>query len=133
MPLSDYVERALINWFRGTAMPTAPATLYVSLYTADPTDVAGSGTEASYAGYTRVAVTLAAPATAPTDPGPVTNTAAVTFAAVAGSGITVTAVGLHDAVSAGNALAYDTSMTDTAVAVGNPPEFAIGALSFDVE
>lgn len=133
MPLSDYLERALIGYMRGTQMPTPPASLYVAVFTADPTDVSATGTEAAYAGYGRVVVTLAAPAAAPADPGPVLNTNAVAFAPVAGAQITLTAVALMDALTGGNPLAYDVTMADKLIAVGDVPEFAVGALSFDVE
>jgi len=34
---STYLRDALLNWYKGGAFPTAPATLYFSAHTADPT------------------------------------------------------------------------------------------------
>lgn len=126
MSLNDYLENAIINWLRGTAMPTAPATLYVALFTANPGE-AGGGTEAAYTGYARQAVTLTAP------PSPVSNSNVVTFPAVAGTAQTFVAAALADAATAGNLLAYDTAMTDKTVQVGDIPEFAVGALTFSID
>jgi len=59
--ISDYLENALINGtLRGTTYP-APASVYVGLYTSDPTD-ANTGTEVSGGSYARVVATFAAPA-----------------------------------------------------------------------
>jgi hypothetical protein len=124
--LSNYVENAIINWFRGTDFPAAPPALYTALFTVDATE-AGGGTEASYPGYARQTVSLTAP------PGPVSNQGPVAWAAVAGATTTITGVGLYDAASGGNQLAYDNTMTDKAVPVGDVPEFAAGALTFDVD
>ena len=55
---SDYLEDILFNWyFRGVAH-TPPATFYVGLFTAAPTD-AGGGTEVTGGGYARAAITRA--------------------------------------------------------------------------
>jgi hypothetical protein len=126
MSLSNYFETAIINWLRGTTMPAAPGTLYVGLFTADPGE-AGGGTEASYAGYARQALSLSAP------PSPVSNTGVVSFPAVAGSTQTFVAAALFDAATGGNQLAYDNAMTDKAVAVGDIPEFAAGAFTFTLD
>lgn len=44
--MSDYLEDALLGWFKGTAFPTAPATVYIGLFTALPGDTGSSGTSA---------------------------------------------------------------------------------------
>ena len=44
--MSNYLEDALINATLRATTFTSPATVYVSLHTADPTD-AGTGTEVS--------------------------------------------------------------------------------------
>ena len=56
--MSNYLENALINATLRDTTYTSPATVYVSLWTTDPTD-AGSGTEVSGGSYARTAVTLA--------------------------------------------------------------------------
>ena len=57
---SNYLENALINAVLRNTSYTSPTTVYVSLYTTDPTD-ADSGTEVSGGLYARTAVTFGAP------------------------------------------------------------------------
>ena len=105
---SNYLENALINAVLRNTTYTSPATVYVSLYTSDPTD-ADSGTEVSGGSYARTAVTMGAPSN-----GVSTNSADVTFpTATAGWG-TVSHIGIHDASTSGNLLFHtplDTSKT----------------------
>ena len=105
---SNFLENALINAVLRNTTYTSPATVYVSLYTTDPTD-ADTGTEVSGGSYARTAVTMGAPSN-----GVSTNSADVTFpTATAGWG-TVTHIGIHDASTSGNLLFHtplDTSKT----------------------
>jgi hypothetical protein len=96
--LSNYLENALINGtLRGTTY-TARATVYVGLYTSDPTD-ANSGTEVSGGSYARTAVTFGAPSN-----GAALNNAAVEFPQATASWGAVTHIGILDASSGGNLL-----------------------------
>ena len=58
--MSNHLENALINATLRNTSYTSPATVYVALFTTDPTD-AGSGTEVSGGSYARTSVTFAAP------------------------------------------------------------------------
>ena len=105
---SNYLENALINAVLRNTAYTSPTTVYVSLYTSDPTD-ADSGTEVSGGSYARTAVTFGAPSN-----GVSTNSADVTFPTATASWGTVSHIGIHDASSAGNLLFHtplDTSKT----------------------
>ena len=105
---SNYLENALINAVLRNTAYTSPATVYVSLYTTDPTD-ADTGTEVSGGSYARTAVTFGAPSN-----GVSTNSADVTFPTATASWGTVTHIGIHDASTAGNLLFHtplDTSKT----------------------
>ena len=105
---SNYLENALINAVLRNTAYTSPATVYVSLYTSDPTD-ADTGTEVSGGSYARTAVTMGAPSN-----GVSTNSADVTFPTATASWGTVTHIGIHDASTAGNLLFHtplDTSKT----------------------
>ena len=105
---SNYLENALINAVLRNTTYTSPATVYVSLYTSDPTD-ADSGTEVSGGSYARTAVTMGAPSN-----GVSTNSADVTFPTCTASWGTVTHIGIHDASTSGNLLFHtplDTSKT----------------------
>jgi hypothetical protein len=54
---SNYLENELLDHVFGAAAYSAPATLYVGLSTADPTDDDSGLAEPSGNGYARVAVT----------------------------------------------------------------------------
>ena len=104
--ISNYLENALINVTLRATSYTAPTTVYVALYTSDPTD-ADTGTEVSGGSYARQAVTFAAPSD-----GVALNSATVTFPTATANFGTVTHIGLRDASTAGNLL-YHAPLTDS--------------------
>lgn len=93
----------VLNLYRNTTY-TAPATVYAGIITAVADLDAGTVTEASFAGYARVAITLAAPG-AGLGGRFVQNSGAVTFPAKTDAGsVDGIAVGIWDASTAGNLL-----------------------------
>jgi hypothetical protein len=143
--MTDYLENKLIDFmFRGQAF-TPPATWYVALFTAAPSD-AGGGTEVSGTGYARVgiasstanfAATNAAGSTANPSTGTsgtTSNNVAINFPTPGGSWGTITHCALFDASSGGNmmgqgALATARTVTDA----GTPVSFAAGTLTFQID
>ena len=96
---SDYLEDKVLNHvFAGSAF-TAPSTLHVALYTVAPSDT-GGGTEVSGGAYARQ---------------------------TAGYG-TVVAVGILDASSGGNLLAYANLDSSKVVSTGDVFRFNTGDL-----
>jgi len=69
--MSNYLENALINATLRNTSYTSPATVYLALYTSDPTD-ADTGTEVTGNAYVRQSITFGAPSN-----GASTNTAAI--------------------------------------------------------
>ena len=120
---SNYLENALINATLRNTSYTSPATVYIGLYTSDPTD-ANTGTEVSGGSYTRTAVTMGAPSN-----GVSTNTAAVEFPQASGSWGTVGWIGILDASSAGNLLYHTPLDTSKTISSGDIFKIAIGGLS----
>lgn len=120
------VARAYLNLLRGTALSTS--TPYVGLLTTAPSNDGATGTEASYSGYARTAVTFAAPADHVEVAGKqiITNNADVELPVVAGSDLDVVAVGIYDAASAGTLLFW-AEMIET-IPVGQTPRFPAGDL-----
>lgn len=122
---SDYLEKRVLDLYGGAAI-TPPATFYIALFTADPTDAA-SGAEATGAGYARLAVTNNTtnfPAATGTTPAVKTNGAAFTFAAATGnwsSGANLTHWALFDASSAGNMWHFGALDTPKPVLSGDQP------------
>jgi hypothetical protein len=116
---SDYLENAVLNHvFRNTTL-TSPASVWLALYTVTPTD-AGGGTQVSGGGYARQAITFGAPSG-----GAISNTSAVSFTASGAAYGTVVAVGIFDASTAGNLLAWD-DITSAVINDGDTLNFPIG-------
>ena len=122
--MSNFLENALINATLRATTYTSVATVYVSLWTSDPTD-AGSGTEVSGGSYARTAVTFGAPAN-----GVTTNNADVTFPTATASWGTVGWIGINDASTSGNLL-YHTAL-DTAKAIDSGDIFKIASGNLSV-
>ena len=124
--MSNFLENALLNATLNATTYTAPATVYVSLWTSDPTD-AGSGTEVSGGSYARTAVSFA---TASGTSGNVLNDADVTFPTATASWGTVGWIGINDAATSGNLL-YHTAL-DTAKAIDSGDIFKISTGNLSV-
>jgi hypothetical protein len=123
--MSNYLEVALLNATLNGTTYTAPATVYVSLWTTDPTD-AGSGTEVSGGSYARTAVSFA---TASGTSGNVLNDADVTFPTATASWGTVGWIGINDAATSGNLLYHTALDTAKAIDSGDIFKIATGNLS----
>lgn len=121
--MSNYLENALINATLRNTSYTSPATVYVALHTADPTD-AGTGAEVSGGSYARTAVTFGAPSN-----GVTTNSADVEFPQATGSWGTVGWIGLWDASSSGNLLYHTALDASKAIDTGDIFKIATGNLS----
>lgn len=96
--MSNYLENALINGTLRATSYTAPSTVYLALYTTDPTD-ADTGTEVSGGSYARQSITFGAPSN-----GTSTNSAAIEFPQATADWGIVAYVGIRDASTGGNLL-----------------------------
>ena len=121
--MSNYLENALVNaTLRNTAY-TSPSTVYLALYTSDPTD-ADTGTEVSGTSYARQSITFGAPSN-----GASTNSAAIEFPQAGGSWGTVTHIGIRDALTTGNLLYHTPLDASKTIATGDVFRVASGSLS----
>jgi len=114
MSFSNFLETEILDHVFGGNAYTAPATLYLALFTSNP-DEDGSGTEVSTSGtaYARQTVTFTVSGnTATTD-------AAVEFPTATASFGTVSHVGVYDASTAGNLLGYAALTTAKAIDTGD--------------
>jgi len=151
---SDYLENKLIDWLlRGQAIGitgasaaagTGPTNTYIALLTAAPSDT-GGGTEVTGGSYARVTVastmanwagtqgastTVASSGTT----GTTSNNNAITFPAPTANWGVVTHVGIYDASSGGNLLAWSALTASKTINNGDAaPSFAAGALTFQVD
>jgi len=134
MSKSNFLEDAILNHvFRGVAFPTLPASIYVALLTAAPTD-AGGGTEVTGGAYARSAVTRAVGSfAAPTDSAgsqSTTNTPAITFPTPTANWGAVTHIAIYDALTVGNMLYSAALGTPRTINNGDTaPSFAAGTLT----
>jgi hypothetical protein len=130
---SDYLENKILDHRYGGPDFARPATVYVALFTAAPSD-AGGGTEVStgaWSNYARVAVTnnnVNFPAAAG---GSKSNGTAISFgtATIPGAAPTVVAFGIFDAAAAGNLLDWGDLTVSKVVSNGDPVQFPAGALT----
>jgi hypothetical protein len=121
--MSNYLENALINATLRNTSYTSPTTVYVGLYTSDPTD-ANTGTEVSGGSYARTSVTFGAPSN-----GASLNNAAVEFPQATGSWGTVGWIGILDAATSGNLMYHTALDTSKTIDTGDIFKIAIGSLS----
>ena len=121
--MSNFLEDALINATLRNTTYTSPATVYVALFTSDPTD-AGSGTEVSGGSYARTAVTFGAP-----NNGVTTNSAAVEFPQCTSSWGTVGWIGIMDASTSGNLLYHTALDASKTIDTGDIFKISTGNLS----
>lgn len=109
---SDYLENKVLDHVFGGSAYTAPATLYLALYTVAPDDT-GGGTEVSGGSYARQTCAFTVSGNL------ATNAAAVEWPVATGTWGTVVAVGVFDALTSGNLLAYGNLTSAKTIASGD--------------
>jgi hypothetical protein len=121
--MSNYLENALINATLRNTSYTTPSTVYVGLYTSDPTD-ANTGTEVTGGSYARKAATFGAPSN-----GVSTISSAIEFDQATANWGTVTHFGILDASTSGNLLYHGELTASKAIDTGDVFKFATSALT----
>ena len=114
MSLSNTFETNVLTWlFTGDAV-TRPSAFYIALFTSNP-DEDASGTEVSTSGtaYARQSVSFSVSGNT------ASNSAAIEFPTATASYGTVTHIGVYDAASAGNLIAYAALSTSKAIDTGD--------------
>ncbi len=123
MSFSNYLETELLDHvFAGNAY-TSPSNVYVGLFTSSPTD-ADSGTEISGGAYVRRLASFSVTGNA------ATTTSALEWPTATASWGTVTHIGIYDASSAGNLLAWAALTASKTIASGDV--FRIPAGDIDI-
>jgi len=114
MSLSNTFETHTLNYLFTTTSVTRPTAWYIALFTSNPAEDA-SGTEVSTSGtaYARQSATFTVSGNE------ATNSAAIEFPTATASYGTVTHIGVFDAVSAGNLIAYAALTTSKAIDTGD--------------
>ena len=113
MSFSNYLETEILDHVFAGAAYTAPTTKYLALFTAIADGEAGSVTEVSGGGYARQTVAFT------TSGNTTSNNAAVEFPTATANYGTVTHVGVYDASSSGNLMAYATLSASKTIETGD--------------
>lgn len=121
--ISDYAEKAMLDWILGGATPTRPASWFVGLATTAPTDQSSFEIGAG-SGYARQTVAFAAAAS---PAGTSDNVGAMTFGPFS-NGATIVGVHIWDTNAAGNQLWQGTLATARTVGTGDSLVIAAGNL-----
>jgi hypothetical protein len=130
LAVSNYLADAWLNQtFRNVAW-TRPTTVYIALYTSNPT-AADTGTEVTGGAYVRRAIAFAAPAT---EIGRRTlrSNAEVAFPTATADWGTITHVGIRDAATGGNLLFYGAVDNPRTLQVNDLLKFPVSSVALSV-
>lgn len=118
---SDYMEAQIVNHFLRNTPAPSPATVYLALFTADPTDAAAAN-ETNYTNYLRQSSSW----TAIDASGETKNTNALTFPANgnASAAAVITHAAIFDAPTGGNMLLHGPLTENKTIPVGDVLAFA---------
>ncbi|WP_416045951.1 hypothetical protein [Priestia megaterium] len=121
--MSNYLENVLINATLRGQTYTAPTTVYLALYTSNPTDSA-TGTEVVDGGYVRQIISFGTPSN-----GASSNGSDVIFPIATASWGTVTHIAIFDADTGGNLLYYGALTASKTIASGDQLKVAAGDIT----
>lgn len=123
MSFSNSTETLVLNWLLTAGSATRPTAWYLALFTSNP-DEDASGTEVSTSGtaYVRQSATFTVSGNT------ASNSAAIEFPTATASYGTVSHVGVFDAETGGNLLAYAALSTSKAIDTGDVLRLPLGEL-----
>lgn len=124
---TDYMEGLVMAWMNGSAMPAAPAALYVGLFDGDPTDTGTGGSEIT----TTVRAAGRVAGTFNRVVGQLTNGAETNFGSAAASAH-MTHWGVFDAAAAGHLLQYGPLDSVRDVSAGTRVFIPAGSMVLDL-
>ena len=126
MSFSNDFETRVLQYIFTTGSVTRPTAWHVALYTAAPND-SGGGTEVSGGAYARQSVTFTVSGNE------ATNSGAVEYPTATASYGTVSHVGVFDAASGGNLIAYAALTTSKAIDTGDVFRLPTGDLDITLD
>ena len=128
MSFSNFLETEILDHVFGAAAYTAPGTMYLALYTSAPGE-AGGGTEVSASGtaYARQSVAFTVSGNT------ASNTGAVEYPTATDDFGTVTHVGVMDALTSGNLMAYAALTSSKTIAIGDVFRVPAGDLDITLD
>jgi hypothetical protein len=124
---SNYLENKILDHVLKNVSYTSPTTVYVGLFTTDPTD-AGTGTEVSGGSYARQALSVTT-----ASGGIVTSSADVTFPQATANWGTISHIGILDALTSGNLLMHTPLTTSKTIENGDILKISSGNLTVTLD
>ena len=128
MSFSNFLETEILDHVFAGAAYTAPTTLYLALFTAAPGET-GGGTEVTTSGTAYARETVAFTTTGNTT----SNNAAVEYSTATATFGTVTHVGVFDAATAGNLMAYAALSSSKTIETGDVFRVPTGDLDITLD
>ena len=128
MSFSNTAETLVLDWLLTTGTATRPTAWYLALFTTDPAEDA-SGTEVSTSGTAYVRKVAAFTVTGNT----ASNSAAIEFPTATATFGTVSHVGVFDALTSGNLIAYAALATSKVIDTGDVLRVPLGDLDITLD
>jgi hypothetical protein len=128
MSFSNATETLVLNWLLTTGSATRPTSWHLALFTSNPAEDA-SGTEVSTSGTAYARQSAAFTVSGNT----ASNTSAIEFPTATASYGTVSHVGVYDASTGGNLLAYAALTTSKAIDTGDVLRVPAGDLDITLD
>lgn len=126
MSFSNYLENKVLGHVFGATAYTAPSPIYLALYTVAPGE-AGGGTEVSGGSYARQTVAFTVTGNE------ASNTSAVEWPTASATWGTVVAVGVFDASTSGNLMAFANLTNSKTIASGDVFRIPAGDLDITLD
>lgn len=128
MSFSNTSETLVLNWLLTANSATRPTAWYLALYTAAPGE-AGGGTEVTTVGTAYARQSAAFTVSGNT----ASNTSAIEFPTATATYGTVSHVGVFDAVTGGNLIAYAALTTSKVIDTGDVLRVPLGELDITLD
>jgi len=128
---TDYLEKGLLDHVSETASFSSPS-VYLGLFTADPTESGDQTNEVGAADYAREGA-LAFDAASGTSPATIQNTNKIDFGQATNNWGTISHVGLMDAATGGNMLVHIELQNPQTINSGDTFQIAAGSLEVTLD
>ena len=126
MSFTNFLETEVLDHVFGGNAYSAPGTIYVGLFTAAPDDT-GGGTEVTGGGYARQSAAFTVSGNT------ASNSASIEYPTATASYGTVTHVGIFDASTSGNLMAYASLTASKAIDTGDVFRIPTGDLDITLD
>jgi len=137
---SNYLENQIANWLTATTMPAAPTTLYVALFSSDPTDanagtelttdITGAATRVGLAGGSWTKITAATTVDAAIKNA---NEITITGSSLSSTTLNASHFGVFNLATGGELLFHGQLASTIPIALGDAVKFAPNAITLTIQ